>query len=268
LKSSRIDIAARLRAAGCVFAEDEADLLIAAASSAAQLDTMVEQRADGFPLEQVVGWAEFCGLHISVVPGVFVPRRRSEFVVARAIALTRQRTADRPKVVVDLCCGTGAIGVAVATALARVEANPPELHAVDIDPTAVACAKSNLASMSGRAYLGDLYAALPARLRGQVDLVIANAPYVPTDEIELLPAEARLHEPRVALDGGGDGVDVHRKVAAGAPGWLGPDGCLLIETSGRQAALTSAAVSAGGLSARIASSDELSATVVIGTWPD
>jgi release factor glutamine methyltransferase len=268
LPPSHTDIAARLRAAGCVFADDEADLLISAASSAAELATMVEQRADGFPLEQVVGWAEFCGLRIRVVPGVFVPRRRSEFVVARAIAMTRRQSAERPKVIVDLCCGTGAIGVAVTTALARIEAYPPQLHAVDIDPTAVACAKSNLASVSGRVYLGDLYAALPGRLRGQVDLLIANAPYVPTDEIELLPAEARLHEPRVALDGGGDGVDLHRKVAAAAPGWLGPDGCLLIETSERQAALTSAAVIAGGLAARTVSSDELSATVVIGTWPD
>src|SRR5246127_2947620 len=102
----------RLRTAGCVFAEDEARLLIAAAQTPAELDVMVGQRVTGLPLEQVVGWAEFCGLRITVAPGVFVPRRRTEFLVRRAVALAR-----RGDVIVDLCCGAGAIGAAVAAAV-------------------------------------------------------------------------------------------------------------------------------------------------------
>jgi release factor glutamine methyltransferase len=116
-------------------------------------------------------------------------------------------------------------------------------------------------------YEGDLYEPLPAALRGRVDILVANVPYVPTEAVELLPPEARVHEPRVALDGGTDGLDVLRRFAAAAPSWLAPGGHLLVETSERQAPLAVAAVGRGGLVPRVASSDELSATVVIGTRP-
>ena len=89
-------------------------------------------------------------------------------------------------------------------------------------------------------HLGDLYDALPVALRGRVDVLAANAPYVPTDRIALMPPEARDHEPRLALDGGVDGVDLHRRIAAGAAEWLAPGGVLLIETSPAQAPLTDA----------------------------
>jgi release factor glutamine methyltransferase len=256
--SERASIVARLRTAGCVFAEDEAALLISAAASPAELGTMTGRRADGLPLEQVIGWAEFCGLRITVAPGVFVPRRRSEFLVGQAIA-----RAGRPSpVILDLCCGSGAVGIAVAAGLGRAD-----LHAVDIEPAAVACARDNARQVGGHVYAGDLCDPLPATLRGAVDLMIANAPYVPTAEIGLLPPEARLHEPLVTLDGGADGTAIQRRIAALAPDWLAPAGCLLIETSERQAPLTAAAMSAAGLEAQLASSPELDATVVIGTRP-
>ncbi|MYS23026.1 putative protein N(5)-glutamine methyltransferase, partial [Streptomyces sp. SID4948] len=216
----------RLRAAGCVFAEDEARLLIAAASGPAELRAMVERRAGGLPLEHVVGWAEFASLRIAVDPGVFVPRRRTEFMVGEAAAL-----AQPGALVVDLCCGSGAVGVALAAALERVE-----LHAADLDPAAVRCARRNVEPAGGRVYQGDLFAPLPARLRGRVDLLAANVPYVPTEAVGLLPSEARDHEARIALDGGPDGLDVLRRVAAEARDWLAPGGALLFETSERQAA--------------------------------
>jgi len=244
-------VAARLRAAGCVFAEDEARLLMATARSPGELSAMVERRAAGLPLEQVLGWAEFCGLRIAVDPGVFVPRRRTEFLVRQAAALARPGA-----VVVDLCCGAGAIGAALAAAVDRAE-----LHAVDIDPAAVRCARRNV---PGHVYQGDLYQPLPASLRGRVGLVVANVPYVPTGEIGFLPPEARAHEPLVALDGGPDGLDVLRRVVAGAPEWLAPGGHLLIETSERQAPLAAAAFAASGLTVEVATSADLNATVVIG----
>jgi release factor glutamine methyltransferase len=275
-------IVARLRAAGCVFAEDEAGLLIATARSPEELDAMVERRAAGLPLEQVLGWAEFCGLRIAVDPGVFVPRRRTEFLVKQALFLIRgdsippdppgplsrgdsirpdpPGTLARPgAIVVDLCCGAGAIGAALAAAVDHAE-----VHAVDIDPAAVRCARRNV---PGHVYEGDLYQPLPARLRGRVGIVAANVPYVPTGEIAFLPPEARTHEPRVALDGGPDGLEVLRRVAAGAPDWLAPGGHLLIETSERQALLAAAAFQASGLSPQVATSADLSATVLIGTLP-
>lgn len=250
-------VEARLRAAGCVFAEDEARLLVSAAATAPGLTSMVERRAAGEPLEHVVGWAEFCGMRILVDPGVFVPRRRTEFLVTHAIAVTRPSA-----VVLDMCCGSGAIGAAVAAHVGSIE-----LHAVDIDPIAGACARRNIAAVDGQVHEGDLFDALPVSLRERVDVLVANVPYVPTDAIALLPTEARVHEPRGALDGGPDGLDVQRRVIDGAPPWLAPRGHLLIETSEQQAPQTVDAVERIGLHPRVERSDALNATVVIGIAP-
>jgi release factor glutamine methyltransferase len=248
-------VVAALRAAGCVFAEDEARLLISAARTPADLAVMVDRRAAGLPLEHVLGWAMFCGLRIAVDPGVFVPRRRTEFLVQHGSALARS-----PTVAVDLCCGSGAVGAALAATVDHLE-----LHAVDIHPAAVRCARRNLAAASGHVYEGDLYEPLPPTLGGRVDLLVANAPYVPTDAVRLLPAEARQHEPRETYDGGLDGLDVLRRVIAPAPLWLAPGGHLLIETSEHQASQAVDLLVRNGLTPRVAQSDELNATVVVGT---
>jgi release factor glutamine methyltransferase len=248
-------IVTKLRAAGCVFAEDETRLLMSAAATQGDLATMVERRAAGAPLEYVIGWAEFCGLRIAVDPGVFVPRHRTEFLITQAAAV-----AVPGAVVVDLCCGSGALGVALAAVVEGVE-----LHAADIDPAAVRCARRNLGAVEGRVYEGDLDQPLPTTLRGRVDILVANVPYVPTADIELLPREARLYEARVALDGGVDGLDVLRRVAAAAPSWLAPGGHLLVETSDRQAPQAVEIFAGNDLIARVASSDDLDATVIVGT---
>lgn len=214
------------------------------------------RRVAGEPLEQVLGWAEFRGMRMAVEPGVFVPRRRTAFLVERAAALARPGA-----VVVDLCCGSGAVGAALCAAVPGLE-----LCAADIEPAAVRCARRNLPPGT-RVHRGDLYAALPAALRGRVALLLVNAPYVPSGSLALLPPEARDHEPRPALDGGADGLAVQRRVAAGAPRWLAPGGRLLIETGADQAPRTAAAVAAAGLDAEVAYSSELDCTVVTGTRP-
>ncbi|MGW1840087.1 putative protein N(5)-glutamine methyltransferase [Streptomyces sp. NPDC002067] len=250
-------LVARLRAAGCVFAEDEAELLRATARTSAELAAMAHRRMAGLPLEHVLGWAGFCGLRMRVGPGVFVPRRRSEFLVHRAARLTRPGS-----VVVDLCCGSGALGAALAAC-----AGPVELHAADIDPVAVDCARANTAPVGGRVHRGDLFAALPPELRGRIGVLLANVPYVPTQEVGLLPPEARDHEPREALDGGADGLDVLRRVAAEARHWLAPGGSLLSETGERQVPAALRTLTGNGLRARTEHCPERSATVVIGTRP-
>ena len=252
-----IDIVTTLRAAGCVFAEDEAALLTEAASSPAELQSMVDRRVGGEPLEQIVGWAEFCGLRIAVEPTVFVPRRRTEFLVSRASALV-----SPCGIVVDLCCGSGAIGVATVAGLSDFT-----LYAADIDPAAVHCARRNVEPLGGQVFCGDLYDALPASIRGRVDVLLVNAPYVPTDDIALMPPEARDHEARVALDGGTDGLSIHRRVARDAATWLRPGGHVLIETSVRQAASTERLLTDAGLEARVEHSEEVSGTVVVGRRP-
>ena len=251
-------VIARLRAAGCVWAEDEASLLASAARSPAELDAMVTRRAGGEPLEQIVGWAEFCGLRVLVDPRVFVPRRRSEFLVSVAVALAPARGGQAPAIV-DLCCGTGALGLAVASRLGGVE-----LHAADLDPAAVACARRNVEPAGGHVHAGDLFAALPGSLRGRIGVLLCNAPYVPTTEISFMPSEARDHEALVALDGGTDGLAVLRRVAATAPAWLAPGGVLLVETSERQAQAMASAMTEAGLTAQVHEDDESGATVVTG----
>lgn len=234
---------------------------------------MVEQRVLGLPLEHVLGWASFHGLRISVGPGVFVPRRRTEFLVDVAATLTSPGA-----LVVDLCCGAGALGAALAAAVSSgsgpgrhavephaVEPRAVELHAADVDPAAVASARRNIPPAVGQVYEGDLFEPLPTTLRGRIDTLLANVPYVPTGEIELLPAEARVHEARVALDGGADGLDVLRRVTAAAPRWLAPGGHLLFETSERQVPHAVGIVTRAGLTADVRTDEELDATVVVAT---
>jgi release factor glutamine methyltransferase len=192
-----------------------------------------------------------------VEPGVFVPRRRTQALVAEAVVLARN-AGDRP-VVVDLCCGSGAVGAALAAAVERVE-----LYAVEIDPTAVRCARRNLAARAVEVYAGDLFGPLPDDLRGRVDVLVANVPYVPTEAIATMPPEARLHEPRVALDGGPDGLEVLRRVTAEASRWLSPAGSLLVETGDHQATAAVEAFASGGLLARVVTDDDIGATVIVG----
>jgi release factor glutamine methyltransferase len=252
----------RLRAAGCVFAEDEARLLRGAAGSPVELEAMTIRRVAGEPLEYVLGWVDFRGLRLVVAPGVFVPRTRTGHLVERAVAV-----AGSSPVVVDLCCGNGAVAAAVAAELGP-DRVPAELWASDVDPAAVACARTNLAAYGGRVVEGDLLDPLPDSLRGRVDVLVANTPYVPTDAIALMPPEAREHEARVALDGGPDGLALLRRTAAAAPAWLAPGGHLLVEIAEGQVPAAVAAYESAGLEASVSTSEEYAATVALGRLPD
>jgi para-aminobenzoate synthetase len=250
----------RLRAAGCVFAEEEADVLVSTARSPEELDAMTTRRVAGEPLEHVVGWADFCGLRLVVEPGVFVPRHRSELLVSQAVRLLDG--LPHP-LVVDLCCGTGALGAAVAAARRGVR-----LHASDVDPAAVRCARRNLSDWGGAVHEGDLFDALPRALRGRVDVLLANVPYVPTDAVSLMPPEARLHEDRRTLDGGADGLHVLRRLAAGVTDWLAPGGHVLVEAADEQAPVAVEVLASSGLAARTVRSTDGDTTVVVGTRGD
>lgn len=255
------DVARRLRAAGCVFAEEEAALLVGEIlgsrrsdplANRVDLERMVVQRVSGVPLEYVVGWALFDGIRVRVGDGVFVPRHRTELLVEAAASVTRAGDT-----VVDLCCGSGAIGLALAGRVPGIE-----LTAADIDPRAVSWARVNLEPVGGHVFEGDLYAALPESLRGRIRTLVCNTPYVPTADIALLPPEARLYEPRGTLDGGDDGLDIQRRVAEGALDWLAPGGTLFVETSEAQAGPSAQILQAAGLAAQVIRSPDGDATVV------
>lgn len=228
-----------------MFAEDEAALLEAAATSPEHLGRLVAQRVEGLPLEHVVGWAEFCGQRIVVTRNVFVPRHRTELLVDLATEL-------KPGLIVDLCCGSGAVGAVLQHRLPNAT-----VYAADIDPAAVECARQNLTNV----FEGDLFDALPSHLRGHIDVVVANVPYVPTGDIQFMPPEAREHEARVALDGGADGLEVMRRVAAQARTWLRPGGHLMSETSTRQAAAALNAFTTAGLEAELITGEDSTAVV-------
>jgi release factor glutamine methyltransferase len=241
----------RLRAAGCVFAEDEAAVLARAATGDASLAEMVDRRAVGEPLEQVVGYAEFCGVTVRLRKGVFVPRVRSELLVRTAAENARKAAEPR---VVDLCCGSGALGLALRHQMPDID-----LHAADLDPEAVACARDNLGA---QVYQGDLFDALPGALSGRITILLANVPYVATRHIPFLPAEAKDHEPHTALDGGDDGLDVFRAVLAQAPRWLAPGGILLSEITEAQVDRALTAAATAGLDADVIHDEDLEARVV------
>jgi len=253
-----------LRAGGCVYAEEEARILTEAARSSDTLRAFLERRVRGEPLEYIAGWAEFCGLRVPLRAGVFVPRRRSEFLAACAIRSARaaatRSSGSRPVRVLDMCCGSGAIGLAVAIGSGDIE-----LLAADDSLVAVGCARDNLARVSGRVYQGDLFAALPPTELHCLDVIVANAPYVPTDEIQWLPAEARLYEPLSTLDGGPDGTGVQSRILESAAEWLQAPGVVLIETGEEMADSTARIAREAGFAPEIHADAELGATVMLAT---
>ncbi|WP_460787017.1 putative protein N(5)-glutamine methyltransferase [Nocardioides maradonensis] len=256
----------RLRAAGCVFAEDEAAVLRSSAGSPEDLEAMVERRVGGEPLEHVVGWVDFAGVRVAVEPGVFIPRQRTALLVEVAAAcLPAGKHLPAGKqveaTVVDLGCGSGALGLALA------RTRPPgevAVHAVDVDPTATACAHRNLADVPGKVHIGDLFDPLPAALAGTVDVLLANMPYVPTRARRLMPAESRDHEPPFTTDGGEDGLELIRRVAAESPRWLRPGGTVLVETGEDQAEAVATLFAAHDLIPTTHRDDDRWATVVSG----
>ena len=248
-----------LRAAGCVFAEDEARLLREQARTDDELDVLLRRRVAGEPLEHVLGWAEFEGLRVPVAPGVFVPRRRTGVLVAEVVAAV-ERTPG-PVVIVDVCCGSGAVAAAVAARLGGRAG--VEIHAADVDPAAVRSARATLDHVA-EVHQGDLLAALPDRLRRLVTTVAASPPYVPTDAVRMLPPEARDHEPLIALDGGPDGLDVVRRLAEQTQAWLAPRGHLMLDLGQTQSASAASILDSAGFDVRIARDQDVGATVVAG----
>jgi release factor glutamine methyltransferase len=237
-----------LAAAGCVSAAAEADWLLEEAAEPQggapvnrdQLRAMVARRVAGEPLQYVIGWAPFGRLRLGVGPGVFVPRPETEGLADRAA--TWLRGAGPSPVAVDVCAGSGAIACFLAA-----EVPAARVLATELDPGALAWAVGNAERYGVELLAGDLDAPLPPELAGRVDVLCANVPYVPSGAIATLPTDVRDHEPRLALDGGPDGLDVLRRLAPRAGHWLAPGGWLLCEIGEDQAEAAAALLTAAGL---------------------
>jgi release factor glutamine methyltransferase len=200
---------------------------------AARVAELAARRAAGEPLQYLLGWAPFGPLKLAVGPGVFVPRPETE--VLADLAAGRLRRAGPGAIAVDLCTGSGAVACYLAT-----QVRGSRVLATEIDRGALAWARRNAGPAGVELRAGDLDGPLPRNLRGEVAVLSANVPYIPSGAIAALPADVRLHEPRAALDGGPDGLDVLRRVAGLAPGWLAPDGWILCEIGEEQGAAAAA----------------------------
>jgi release factor glutamine methyltransferase len=230
----RTRVVRALARGGCVAPDAEADELLRAASDGVgPIDALLARRLRGEPLAWIIGSVRFCDVRVHVDPGVFVPRPQTEALARRAVSLLPD-----DGIAVDLCTGSGALAVVLRTAHPRAT-----VLATDIDPTAVACAHRS----GVQALEGDLDGPLPPSIRGNVDVMTAVVPYVPTEELHLLPRDVLSHEPRRALDGGPGGTLLLRRAAVVAGHWLRPGGWVLLELGGDQAAGMATALAELGL---------------------
>jgi len=230
-----LDLAAvtsALAAVGCVAADEEAEELVAVAADDARLRQLLERRLTGEPLAWVTGSATFCGLTVGVEPGVYVPRWQSEPMVRVAV-----HRLPPSGIAVDLCTGSGALGLVLQAARPAARVIGTEL-----DPVATACARRNGLEVVD----GDLDEGLPDELAGRVDVMIGVLPYVPDDALHLLPRDVQAFEPRLALDGGAGGLSLVARAVERSPRWLRRGGWLLLEIGGDQAPAVTAMLAGSG----------------------
>ena len=212
-----------LAAAGCIApAEEAAELIAAAGDEAGVLEELLARRCTGEPIAWLTGSTRFCGIDLHVEPGAYVPRWQTEPLARRAAALL-----PAGGIAVDLCTGVGPIAATMRAAVPTARVLGTEL-----DGDAARCARRNGIEVLE----GDLDDPLPAELEGCVDVVAAVVPYVPSDQLGLLPRDVRAFEPRLALDGGAGGTEILEKAVRRGPRWLRPGGWLLLELGGEQAA--------------------------------
>jgi len=193
----------------------------------------VRRRAVGEPLQYVTGEVAFRHLVLKVCPGVLIPRPETEVLVDSVMPAIDAAILSRGEaVVVDLCTGSGCVGLAIAQ-----ERDGARVAGSDLSPVAIEVAEANAARLGlaerFSAVQGDLFAPLPDSWRGTTDVVVSNPPYVPSADVPSLPLEVAGFEPHLALDGGPDGLTVFRRILADAHAWLRPGGLLSVELDER-----------------------------------
>jgi len=197
------------------------------AEEISRYDEALEQRSRGVPSQYITGHQEFWGLDLIVSPAVLIPRPETEHIVETALELVRDQKLDRPKIV-DVGTGSGAIVLALARELPHAE-----VHAVDISPEALDIARANASrlQLSERIHFAesDLLCAYGAEAFSTFDFVVSNPPYVGECEADKVQREVKKYEPKIAVFGGYEGVDIIRRLIPQAHELLKPGGWLLME---------------------------------------
>jgi release factor glutamine methyltransferase len=223
----------------------------------------VERRASREPLQYILGSTEFMSLPFDVRPGVFVPRPDTEVLVERAEALLRARPLHEPLRVLDLCCGSGIIGVSLACRIANLSVTSVDVSHEAADMTAHNAGRNGVADRV-RVIEADAFAYLDGA-RDQFTAILCNPPYIESGQLAVLPREVREHEPVRALDGGPDGLDFYRRVIPALRPRLAADGFVMFEIGDTQGSAVSSLLRDAGF-ARIEVVRDLSGRdrVVIG----
>lgn len=196
-------------------------------SQAKEIIRIADERLTGRPLWYIIGDADFCGYKIKVDERVLIPRPETEELAMMVVA-----SAEEGNSILDLCTGSGAIAIAVERELAKHK-RKCKVTATDISAEALALAKEN--AELNEAEILFVQSDLFSRIRGRFDIIVTNPPYIPTSEIDGLQREVQAHEPRLALDGGTDGLDYYRRIAETAPKYLARGGTLMMEVGKGQA---------------------------------
>jgi release factor glutamine methyltransferase len=211
-----------------------------ASEELARFKSMIKRRGAREPVAYILGTKEFYGRPFAVTPGVFIPRPETELLVRM---VTEHLGRDAEARVLDLCAGSGAVGISIAAERPRARAD-----LVELSGAAAAVARANAEKHAPgriRVVTGDLYAALPEKVR--YDAIAANPPYVPTADVARLAPDVVQHEPHVALFAGDDGLAVIRRIVAGMREWLAPGGLFVTEIDLSQGEAVAHLLRAAGL---------------------
>ena len=197
-------------------------------AQAKEIIRIADERLTGRPLWYIIGDTDFCGYKIKVDERVLIPRPETEEMAMMAVAI-----AEEGNNILDLCTGSGALAIAIYKELERSN-RKVKMTAVDISADALELAKEN--AEANEADILFIQSDLFSRIRGRFDVIVSNPPYIPTAEIDTLQREVKDYEPHLALDGGADGLDIYRRIAAEASKYLNRGGTLIMEVGAGQAA--------------------------------
>lgn len=191
--------------------------------------SLIKRRFMGEPLQYIIGRVEFMGFEFEVTPGVLIPRPETEIIVEKATEIIKNNYSETDEIkILDLCCGSGVIGLSLAMKIKNL-VSKSTFHLSDISEDAIRISEvnRNIHNLKNvKIFQGDLLNAVEGN---RYDMIISNPPYIPSDFIDTLQVEVKDHEPKLALDGGVDGLEPYRNIIPNLNNYLMPEGIVMFE---------------------------------------